>query len=647
MISERVVAETLRPPSATSASTRAQARLILQDPMAFDQATVPSLRASMELAAPQTPEMEREKARELWESLSLEPEVALEKQAERKRLLAKADALAQEAAAAKAQALALEARLVAEREQRLNHPLVYAGAFALFGLGTLWWLERRKRMQLQERELALLAQETPSLLDEEMPMHLQASQMPYSLEDSPDLASDFATDLSGLPGSPSYTEKTDQALDALVSASQKSSSLHTAPIPTLDAAPSAAQDLEAMPMPEWAQPTFKPEALVRLSEEEMAAQSLQMQDRSLLGMSKRVLANIWKRKSQRDALHSSQHSTQSPSTSHSESAHLSTHLMPHEGDHDSTQMQLDDEAQLAFERELRAENFDSVKGDAYDPQQANIDLLSQTRVLPERGESAMEHLLELRTAVNGLTVLGRPEGAARLLHEHITADPSTCAWAYLEYMFLCEQMDWRDDFEAMRKQYRQQFNRMAPYWHEPNANVLGLDGYARAANELCAAWSSGREQSLQTLTAWLVGPPLGRKLVQLPAYHDLFDLYEMLEFIEPVSLAAPAVPVAASAETSQSASGFAALAFADHASSADRTLGADAGLVSEQDFVPTVSLLDLDYEFSSDVILEEREVRESEKAVTVVKTGNFTVDFNVASTQLGALQSIPAELGKK
>jgi hypothetical protein len=641
------VAENVRPPSGSSASTQAQARLILQDPMAFDQASQPSLRASMELATDQTPEMEREKARELWESLSLEPEQALEKQAERKRLLAKAEALAQEAATAKARALELEARLAAERDQRLNHPLVYAGAFALFGLGTLWWLERRKRIQLQERELALLAQETPSLLDEDMPSHLQASQMPYSLEDSPDLATDFATDLSGLPGSPSYAEKTDQRLDALASVSEKTPPIHTAPIPMVDTAPSALQDLRAAPIPEWAQPTLKPEAVVRLSEEELVAQSLQIQDRSLLGMSKRVLANIWKRKSQRDALHSSQHSTQSPSTAQSESAHPSTHLMRHEGDHDSTQMQLDEEAQLAFERELMAQNFEFAQADGYDPDQANIDLLSQTRVLPERGESAMEHLLELRTAVNGLTVLGRAEGAARLLHEHITADPSTCAWAYLEYMSLCEQMDWRDDFEAMRKQYRQQFNRMAPYWHEPNANVLGLDGYARAANELCAAWSSGRDQSFQTLTAWLVGPFLGRKLVQLPAYHDLFDLYEMLEFMEPAPPTTPNMAAATSTETHKVMAGLVAPLSTDQAVSRAGTLDANEEQVFEQDFVPTVSLLDLDYEFSSDVTLEEREVLESEKAVTVVKTGNFNVDFNVANTQLGALQSIPAELGKK
>jgi hypothetical protein len=643
---ERIVAETLRGSSVAVASGTTQARLILQDPMAFDQATQPNLRASMELTATQGPELEREKARELWESLSLEPELALEKQSERKRLLAKAEAAAQDATAARAQTRELEARLATERQERLNHPLVYAGAFALLGMGALWWLERRKRLQLQERELALLAQETPSLLDEDVQLQSQASQMPYSLEDSPDLASDFATDLSGLPGSPYYTEKTNQRFDAVLTRPDKSPHSPTAPIPTLDAVPPVSQEHELRSMPEWAQPMNTSESDARLSHQETAAQSWQAEDRSLLGMSKRVLANIWKRKSQRDALHSSQLSTQSPSGEHTESSHLSTHFLPHEADHDSTQMPFDEEARRAFEQELIAHNNESLQGEGYDPDQANIDLLSQTRVVPERGESAMEHLLELRTAVNGLTVLGRPEGAAKLLLEHISAEPGTCAWAYLEYMHVCEQMDRRDDFEAMRKQYRQQFNRMASYWYEPNSNVLGLDGYARAANELCTAWTLGIEHARQTLASWLIGPLLGRKLVQLPAYHDLFDLYEMLEYAQqqPVVQAVNTVASVPSSEKSahSAISGRPAHAFAE-------PLGEDATWAdeAEQDFVPTVSLLDLDYEFSSDVTLEEREVRESEKAVTVVKTGNFTVDFNVAGTQMGALPSIPAEIGKK
>jgi hypothetical protein len=353
-----------------------------------------------------------------------------------------------------------------------------------------------------------------------------------------------------------------------------------------------------------------------------------------LALSKRVLRNmVLRSRSQRQAGQAILPSAHSPSTAAPSTLTLSGH------EHESTQILLEEEAQLAFERELQSEQILSGRVAGYDPDQANIELLSQTRIMPHRGESSMEHLLELRTAVNGLTILGRPEGAARLLEEHIAADPGTCAWAYLQYMHLCEQLELRDDFESMRKQYRQQFNRMAPYWHEPNANVLGLDGYARAANELCTAWSQGSQQAHQILASWLAGPLLARKLVQLPAYQDLFDLYEILELIQLDEQAASISPPAI--ESHQAA---------DDAESSGHSLDVfetDDEHAAQQDFVPTVSLLDLDYEFSSDVTLQEREVQEAEKAVTTVKTGNFSVDFNVAGTQMGDLTSRPAELSKK
>jgi hypothetical protein len=135
----------------------------------------------------------------------------------------------------------------------------------------------------------------------------------------------------------------------------------------------------------------------------------------------------------------------------------------------------------------------------------------------------------------------------------------------------------------------------------------------------------------------LAGPLLARKLVQLPAYHDLFDLYEILEFIQIDQEASAAL---ASDTRAQNAS-------AQNLMSEKLGEAVSSPSDIEQDFVPTVSLLDLDYEFSSDVTLEEHEVQESEKAVTIVKTGNFSVDFNVAGTQFGGLPASQSVFDKK
>jgi hypothetical protein len=243
-------------------------------------------------------------------------------------------------------------------------------------------------------------------------------------------------------------------------------------------------------------------------------------------------------------------------------------------------------------------------------------------------EALLEHLLELRTTVDGLCALGRPQEAALMLETHIGIEPQTTAWAYLQYMQICERLHKPDEFAQMRNAYRAQFNRMPPYWNEPNANVLGLDGYARAASELCLAWSSGPAAAKQLIQTWLVGPPLGRKFVQLPAFHDLFDLYELLEF-------AQVQQPAHSPKASDS-----------HSFTTASPSGSQSN-TDDVDFLPTVSLLDLDYEFSSDVTLDKSDVEKAEKSVTIVKPGEFSLDFNLEGERTGSLFSQPLPLAEK
>jgi hypothetical protein len=236
---------------------------------------------------------------------------------------------------------------------------------------------------------------------------------------------------------------------------------------------------------------------------------------------------------------------------------------------------------------------------AYGIELANVELLTQTRLKPASSEDAMGHLLEIRMAVQALAVLGKPSAALKLLAQHIDEVPNTCAWAYMEYLDLSSNLGERDAFEAMRKRYRLQFNRLAPYWMEPNGSVQSLESYERPMAELCAVWPS-LDRAKALIATWLQGTLHSRRLFQRPAYHDLFDLYEMLEFFDDQSPAA-------------------------------------------QDFVPTVSLLDLDYEFAVEVKIEAQTHDNAMRAVPTVKTGDFDVDFNLAqgATEMGALTRFP------
>lgn len=575
--------------------------MILQDPLAFDQASQPLLRSSFELSPNALPTLERENARQLWESLSLDPEVAQERQNERKRLLMRADTLMRESAAAKAEVLALQAQLAKEQSDRFHHPLIYAGAVAVLGLGVMWAIERRHRLRLEKQQdrpdasKPIVSSHHPSRQQEQAEEH----DSDYSLEDSPDLAKDFSTDLSGQP-----QQKTKEKIH-----------------------PSASASASAEPTPAWAQ--AKP--LQDLPNDDELLVMLQAQQRaSLMARVKRRLGHMFQKQRVAQQETSTQASTEVVSTQGLSQLEFSTQPDPEE-------MQTDGD---------RGEGKASPKtvapkaglNDTTTDSKKHSDEQILKKKSAHQSSSLMEQLLELRTAVKGLKALGRLPAAAKILREHLNANPDTCTWAYVEYMYLCELIDHRDDFEVIRKRYRSQFNRMAPYWQEPNSYVVGLDGYARAASELCMLWRQDKEVVRSTLSSWLIGPLLGRKLVQLPAYHDLFDLYEMLDYLDDSTDVAMV--------SSNSAMGLKNLVSKTQAADElqNRT---DMPEAPELDFLPTVSLLDLDYEFSSDVTLEQHDVDQSEKAVTIVKPGHFSVDFNVAGTEIGGLFSQPSELDKK
>ncbi|NJS35299.1 MAG: hypothetical protein HC765_00875 [Brachymonas sp.] len=140
-------------PRPVLSATDAQARLILLDPTATDQAIQPVLRSSLELNPLQQPVLDRESARQLWEGLSEEPAQIQLRQAEQARAKAQADKLAVDHQKAQEELAALKVQAIIDRDNRWNHPLVYAGAASLLGLGGLWLLERRRRLQLQDKQL--------------------------------------------------------------------------------------------------------------------------------------------------------------------------------------------------------------------------------------------------------------------------------------------------------------------------------------------------------------------------------------------------------------------------------------------------------------------------------------------------------------
>ena len=484
---------------ATKAAIAANARLILQDPRAWEEAQTPAPRLSPELAPSSEPGMDRATAQQTWQALQLQTEDVVALRAQLKEQSQQALASGKSLHVARTEAVSLRTQLVANEEQRFQHPLVYGLAAAALGTGLLWLSERKKRVIVQD--LALL------VASEGRPTH-------------------------STPSGPVDTKLPKQTV-----ALPKPAAAH-------DMSSFEKQDISFLPPLPWWKRVWPPGLAGRDGQ----------------NSSDSVLPSI------------------SSTISSPRSSHFKEFTLP--------------EATVAH-----------TETDFFDPEFAQIDLFSQTRLKPSSPDDGMGHLLELRMASQALCALEQPALAQRLLAQHIDAVPNTCAWAYLEYLSLCAQLDQREAFEAMRMRYRIQFNRLAPYWMEPNSAVHGLDHYERPMAELCAAWPTERAKTL--LQTWLLGNLHARRLFQWPAYHDLLDLYELLEHLD----------------------GSAAVAAEEDAS-----------------FLPTVSLLDLDYEFTVDVKLDAQSEGQAMRAIPTVKTGDFAVDINITQSNSQPAPLFPASL---
>ncbi len=527
------------PPVKSASAPAQQARLILQDPLAGNEAALPTLRLSRELGPVTESGLDRDAVQQIWETLQLKPEEVIAGRAQLRDANAKTQAATQQAKTARAEVGQLHAKLQNLEETRWKHPAVYGAGAALLGVGWLWLSERKKRIAAQAHAAMWFTEENSVLAMPEGPASISepTASEPIAIEPIHSLTS------SPAPAAP------------LVPAVEPISDPIAQSITPEDLLPYVAPKKAVVPV-------FEPPA-------------------------------PWWKLSKRKPVHK-------PTGKPSENALFSGSLGS-TNSHHITQMQASDADEL-YEDSTELEDMHAPDVPEYDIELANVELLTQTRLKPASSEDAMGHLLEIRMAVQALVVLGKPSAALTLLAQHIEEMPNTCAWAYMEYLDLSSNLRQREAFEAMRKRYRLQFNRLAPYWMEPNGSVQSLESYERPMAELCAAWPS-LERTKAMIGTWLQGTLHARRLFQRPAYHDLFDLYEMLEFYD-----------------DQSPAG--------------------------QEFVPTVSLLDLDYEFAVEVKIEPQTEDDVLRAVPTAKTGDFAVDFDLAqgATEMATMGSIPATL---
>jgi hypothetical protein len=464
------------PLTPASPQAAAQARLILQDPNAAIDAKLPALRLSRELRLNPTPATDRATAQQVWQALQLTPDELITQRLQLQDAYTKQDSASAHARAARSEAAKLKTRLKELQDTRWQHPAVYGAGVALVGLTGLWLWERKKRVAEQRSVAPLLA-----------PGALPETVSTPALQSMPEVVP-VAIGLE-------YTKVPNPApiFDPIAtSITQEDLLSYAAPL-------EPNRPAFQRPEPWWKRWGRKSSSASALAQPEVGSPQT---------------PGHWSTPAQAPAL-------VAPVLPFPVSATVADMHIAMSVPEPQTSIGFDDSQDDELGLEAPHEEFypsDTGGLQSYNPMRSKLSDV----------EEGMEQLLEIRMAVQAMVDLGQLAAAKKLLDNHIEAVPHTSAWAYLVHLDLCSQLGQRDAFEDMRKRYRLEFNRLAPYWREIDAAVQALDTYARPIAELSALWHTP-QQARSLIATWLLGAQYARRQFQLPAYNDLLDLYDMLD----------------------------------------------------------------------------------------------------------------------
>jgi hypothetical protein len=465
--------------------------LILQDPNAANEAKLPVLRLSRELRPSPTSGLDRVTAQQVWQALQLTPDELITQRLQLLDAYTKQDSATQHARGARSEAAKAKAKLKELQGNRWQHPAVYGAGAAFFGVTGLWVYERKKRLAAQRSAAQWQA-----------------------------------------PGAPA----------------------ESAPLPPPEAAPESVAIKRAQAHAPAEAPIFDPIA-TSISREDL------LSDVAPLEPSRPAFQRPdpwWKRWGRQRAA-APAHGTASATLpvlvaparpvafSCFEDASIPVvNLAPATAlaSAPPALVATDSQNSIAFDDSQADElGMEAPGEDFYASDIGTLQSYNPMRSRLSDVEEGMEQLLEMRMAVQAMVDLGQLPAAKKLLDNHIEDLPHTSAWAYLVHLDLCSQMGQRDAFEDMRKRYRLQFNRLAPYWKEADSEVQTLDSYARPIVELSAQWHSP-QQARTLIATWLLGAQYARRQFQLPAYNDLLDLYDMLDGMVDTPPSAASAPAA-------------------------------------------------------------------------------------------------------
>lgn len=172
------------------------------------------------------------------------------------------------------------------------------------------------------------------------------------------------------------------------------------------------------------------------------------------------------------------------------------------------------------------------------PEDEPESLSERTRLMPPstaQGSAplqavSMEELLELEQHVEFLVVLGQEHAAATQLMEHLRRTGGAYPLPYLKLMEIHRRIGDEQAYEALRSQFNQRFNAVAPAFGAQEQTLRGLEDYPSTMAQIEHLWD--RPVDAMALLENLLFRNRGGEFFDLAALADVVFLYTLARDLE-------------------------------------------------------------------------------------------------------------------
>ena len=139
---------------------------------------------------------------------------------------------------------------------------------------------------------------------------------------------------------------------------------------------------------------------------------------------------------------------------------------------------------------------------------------------------SMEELVDLEQQAEFYVVLGQDEAAIALLSAHLGAIGAASPLPFLQLLEIHQRRGDRASYEALREEYQDHFDALAPEWSTDLQIGRSLEDYPQAVARLQALWPTPLH-AMRSLDGLLFRRNEGDESFDFPAYRELLFLYSI------------------------------------------------------------------------------------------------------------------------